>query len=561
MNLILAVAIATIGAFHDMNYLDAKKELVEITGHPELVLDSAGGDFSDHTVPERPKAKTYLNKANRRIEESLVELQAEESATQSVAIGQYVIDVPGHRYVSRIDLLTADLKYSSPLQLKTIGWLRDRYGKRFDQVEHGRPKYWAKPVRGENATQTIEFQSVVATAGDADGQVLYANGSAYSDGRIYVADYGNSRVNIYDVAGNLVQSFGGEGTGDGEFTFLSGIAVGAGMIFAADRPGSSGRIQAFTLDGEYLSDYTLSGAAFGSLFFSDNQIYATKVVGTTYTVVVFNTALSPVRSWGTAGTANGQFDDVVSVMVYDGEVYTCHSDTSTRRVQVWTTTGTFVRAWNFAVANTASPIGICEIDGNIAVSYDLVALGPSQGLIRLFTTTGTLIRDMVLTEQPASLYCYVHQSDGVVIVTAYGGDGVLDDDPSVGGVYRYSIDEVLSGLVIMPPADEAYTASVFGGYYAHAFDDDTDETWVSSNCSNALLLMAKAYVSLLVEGDSKTFKELETQALREASEVWANSIHEQIEGIPLEEQRFGPISFGPYAGNTGEAPMYQWDDA
>jgi hypothetical protein len=86
MNTVAALLIVLTGAI-PMNYLEAKQRLVEDSGHAELVVSSITGDFDDHTVAERPKAKNYLNDANRRIEESLVELKTEEVRRVSVVGG------------------------------------------------------------------------------------------------------------------------------------------------------------------------------------------------------------------------------------------------------------------------------------------------------------------------------------------------------------------------------------------------------------------------------------------------------------------------------------------
>jgi hypothetical protein len=56
MNTVAALLIVLTGAI-PMNYLEAKQRLVEDSGHAELVVSSITGDFDDHAVAERPKAK------------------------------------------------------------------------------------------------------------------------------------------------------------------------------------------------------------------------------------------------------------------------------------------------------------------------------------------------------------------------------------------------------------------------------------------------------------------------------------------------------------------------
>lgn len=412
MNVILAVAIATIGAFHDMNYLDAKKELVEITGHPELVVNSAGGDFDDHVVPERPKAKTYLNKANRRIEDALVELKAEEERIVPISAGQYALAMNDLRYVSRIDLETSEKRFTA-LRRQTLDWIRDYFRFPYDLITRGIPRWWTRgPAYSELLTNTTFNAGITGWTFNAGG-------------------------------------------GSGTATWLANGSV------------------------------ILTGGAEGFLSYFEADIPTTDLADAIARIDVLAFTPSPYP-------------------VYLGFTF------------FYQFMNSLVPTSNGSITRFGNRLGIYETR--------VEALQPTYDRVQIILLPGAS-----LTINTASVQV-----------------------PNEAG---------MAAIQIFPPSDAAYTAHVFGGYYAHAFDDDTDETWASVNCSNALLLMAKAYVSLLVEGDSKTFKELETQALREASEVWANSIHEQIEGIPIEEQRFGPISFGPYAGNTGEAPMYQWDDA
>ena len=75
-------------------------------------------------------------------------------------------------------------------------------------------------------------------------------------GDLYVSDgYGNCRVHQFSPIGTLKRSWGEPGTGPGQFYLPHGIAVAAdGRVFVCDR--ESDRIQIFSPDGEYLSEWT-----------------------------------------------------------------------------------------------------------------------------------------------------------------------------------------------------------------------------------------------------------------------------------------------------------------
>jgi DNA-binding beta-propeller fold protein YncE len=75
-------------------------------------------------------------------------------------------------------------------------------------------------------------------------------------GDLFVSDgYGNCRVHRFSPTGELKRSWGTPGGGPGEFYLPHGIAVSAdGRVFVCDR--ENDRIQIFSPDGEYLSEWT-----------------------------------------------------------------------------------------------------------------------------------------------------------------------------------------------------------------------------------------------------------------------------------------------------------------
>ena len=75
-------------------------------------------------------------------------------------------------------------------------------------------------------------------------------------GDIYISDgYGNARVHIFSPKGELKRSWGEPGDGPGQFRLPHGIACSAdGRVWVCDR--EADRIQIFSPDGEYLSEWT-----------------------------------------------------------------------------------------------------------------------------------------------------------------------------------------------------------------------------------------------------------------------------------------------------------------
>jgi len=70
---------------------------------------------------------------------------------------------------------------------------------------------------------------------------------AESDGSIYVADNNNHRIQKFTSQGVFVSKWGMDGTGDGEFDQLNGIAVASdGSVYVADT--NNHRIQKFSVE-------------------------------------------------------------------------------------------------------------------------------------------------------------------------------------------------------------------------------------------------------------------------------------------------------------------------
>lgn len=114
------------------------------------------------------------------------------------------------------------------------------------------------------------------TLGIGEGEVAYPNDIAIgSDGIIYVVDTGNHRINVYDPATGAQFSFGGLGSASGQFKRPVCVAVSdtAGEIYVADSPVVStangptdgARIQVFNKNGQFLRSFGQFGTGIGQI--------------------------------------------------------------------------------------------------------------------------------------------------------------------------------------------------------------------------------------------------------------------------------------------------------
>ena len=253
-------------------------------------------------------------------------------------------------------------------------------------------------------------------SGSAAGQLSFPLGVAVSVGEVYVSDSSNSRVNVYGTDGTFARSFGTNGSAAGQLSFPFGLAVSGGAVYVADR--NNQRISEFAADGTFVRAFGksvnpsvgdpdictalttcragTSGGAAGQL---RNPLGVAGAGGEVYVadgnhrVNVFASDGTFSRGFGNnvnlgagtpdlcttatgcqigiAGGAAGQLNTPAGLAVSGTEVYI--ADTSNYRIGVFSTSGTFARAfgknvWGAApfVCTTATGCGPGAAGGGAA---------------------------------------------------------------------------------------------------------------------------------------------------------------------------------------------------
>jgi len=116
-----------------------------------------------------------------------------------------------------------------------------------------------KDVTGDNTSQDA-FNGTADVAVAKDGEIFLADGEG-----------ANTRVVKFSPDGKFVSWWGGKGTGPGQFNVPHSIAIGDdGRIYVADR--SNNRIQIFDTSGKFLAQWTNFGTPWG-LFVKGGLIY------------------------------------------------------------------------------------------------------------------------------------------------------------------------------------------------------------------------------------------------------------------------------------------------
>jgi tripartite motif-containing protein 71 len=147
------------------------------------------------------------------------------------------------------------------------------------------------------------------------GQFLNPTGLAVdsTSGNVYVADYGNDRIQKFTGNGKFLKQWGFEGQLDGYFTAPTSVAVDSisGNVYVADT--GNNRIQEFTSAGLFVAKWGSSGSADG-LFVGPSGVAVDSTSGKVYVadygnnrIQVFSRDGIFISKWGTYGFGNNQF--------------------------------------------------------------------------------------------------------------------------------------------------------------------------------------------------------------------------------------------------------------
>lgn len=209
-------------------------------------------------------------------------------------------------------------------------------------------------------------------------------GAAVDDrGRLWVADFGHSRLRIFDASGGFLGGWGGRGSGIFGFRQLCGVAIRGNDVYVADT--WNGRIQSFSLSGEWKATaapdlYGPRGVAVAA----DGTVWVTDTGNKR--VVVFDKDLNERRRIGHLGSGPLEFSEPVGIAVGPtGSIYV--ADTGNRRIQILNAQGSFLGA--LAIEGWQS-----GAEPHLAVDDDgaLYVADPTENALLELTPAGALRR-------------------------------------------------------------------------------------------------------------------------------------------------------------------------
>ena len=214
-------------------------------------------------------------------------------------------------------------------------------------------------AEGELQLSPLMVLNESGVAGSGQGELLSPRNLAIGpDGRIYVADSGNHRIQVFDEDGQFLTSWGSFGSDPGLLNEPWSLAVDDEYVYVTDT--WNYRIQKFTTDGDFVTSYGQGGVLgeeatgdglgifFGPrdiTFLDDNRLLITDTGNHRLQVMDQDGEfLSQIGNGGQPGGLLGQFYEPVGLAVApDGFIYL--TDTWNGRVQRFTPELQAVHEW------------------------------------------------------------------------------------------------------------------------------------------------------------------------------------------------------------------------
>lgn len=231
------------------------------------------------------------------------------------------------------------------------------------------PVYYMSFVPSSTRVQKFDADGNYVTQwgsqGNLDGQFNYPSGIATSvDGKVYVADYFNYRLQIFGLSGDLKNIWGQYSGEAGRFGHLGAgfylgnaggclAMLGDGTFYVADY--TNKRVQAFSSDGTLKYKWDIQSPNAG--YRATPAGIALDTVGLNSTGYVYvtdrdyNRVLkytrdgTLVKTWGSSGSGSGQFSGVFAIAASD--LYGVYvTELGNKRVQHFTCDGTHLATWD-----------------------------------------------------------------------------------------------------------------------------------------------------------------------------------------------------------------------
>ena len=219
-----------------------------------------------------------------------------------------------------------------------------------NQLEQGVGVTFSYDKEGERTKETPSrlpvYSSQFGSSGTGNGQFSGPTGIAVGpNGHIWVADTGNNRIQHFNAEGTFLSKFGSSGKNKGQVSSPAALAVdSSGHIWVADTGNS--RIEEFNEAGEYLSQFGKLGSSAGQ--FNNPTGIAVGPNGHIWVADTGNNRIQHfdsegkfVSQFGATGSGNGQFKKPYGLAV-SSEERIWVTDKENNRVQQFNAEGKYL---------------------------------------------------------------------------------------------------------------------------------------------------------------------------------------------------------------------------
>ncbi|MEA3344921.1 MAG: TIGR03663 family protein, partial [Chloroflexota bacterium] len=245
------------------------------------------------------------------------------------------------------------------------------------------------------------------TQGSGPGQFQDPRGIAIGpEGRVYVADGGNHRVQAFDGEGKFLREWGAQGGGPGQFQEPWGLAVAPdGEVYVADT--WNHRVQVFDAQGNFAREWG-TFAQTAEVGGAEGQFWGPRdiAIDTQGDVYVTDTGNKRVQKfspegeflgqWGGDGIERGEMDEPVGIAI-SGMGYIYVADTWNQRVQKFNSQFAPLAQWSveawFGQSVVNKPYIATDPQGRIYITdpegYQVIAFTEDGELVATFGQYGS----------------------------------------------------------------------------------------------------------------------------------------------------------------------------
>ena len=227
------------------------------------------------------------------------------------------------------------------------------------------------------------------------------------NGSVFVSDFDNCQIHVFDVERKHVMTFGECGMGEGQLRHPRGIYVNAiDEVFVANQYNHC--VNVFREDGTFSRTIGQGNLRYPSdvLVHSSGLVYVAD--SGKHRIAVFSQEGELVRTFGSQGGGKGEFNDPSSVTVSPDNHHLYVSDNNNHRVQVFTLEGRYVRKFGTDQLKGPRSLTITS-DGSVLVA------DRNNNCVAVFDKKGKLVCSIAV-EYPTVLAI---DSRGDLLVTSY----------------------------------------------------------------------------------------------------------------------------------------------